>query len=76
MRKQGISRFLKIRSDALQRVLAFGSLVIMIIFFSIASENFLTIPNINGILLAATVNGVLALGVDGGLGSRHGNQSS
>ena len=62
MAKLGISRFTKIRSDAIQRVLAFGSLVIMIIFFSIASENFLTIPNINGILLATTVNGVLALG--------------
>jgi ribose transport system permease protein len=62
MAKVSLSRFTTIRSDAIQRVLAFGSLVLMVIFFSIASENFLTIPNVNGILLAATVNGVLALG--------------
>ena len=62
MAKVSLSRITTIRSDAIQRVLAFGSLVLMVIFFSIASENFLTIPNVNGILLAATVNGVLALG--------------
>lgn len=62
MKQTNLSRLTAIRSDAIQRVLAFGSLVLMIIVFSLASENFLTVPNINGILLATTVNGVLALG--------------
>jgi len=52
-----------IRSDAIQRVLAFGALILMFIVFSIASPNFRTFDNINGILIATAVNGVLALGV-------------
>jgi ribose transport system permease protein len=52
-----------VRSDAIQRLLAFGALIVMIIFFSLASPNFLTSGNIVGILLATAVVGVLALGV-------------
>src|SRR2546422_8626354 len=52
-----------VRSDALQRVLAFGALLALFIVFSIASPNFLQFDNVVGILLATTVNGVLALGV-------------
>lgn len=52
-----------IPSDAIQRVLAFGALIALIIVFSIASPNFLQFDNIVGILLATAVNGVLALGV-------------
>jgi ribose transport system permease protein len=51
------------RSDAIQRLLAFGALIVMIIVFSIASPNFLQFNNVIGILLATAVNGVLALGV-------------
>lgn len=51
------------RSDAAQRFLAFGALIILFIFFSAASPNFFQFDNIIGILLATGVNGVLALGV-------------
>jgi ribose transport system permease protein len=52
-----------VRSDALQRVLAFGALLALFIVFTVASPNFLQFDNIVGILLATSVNGVLALGV-------------
>ncbi len=52
-----------IRSDAIQRFLAFGGLIILIVVFSLASPFFLTPDNIGGILLATAVNGVLAIGV-------------
>lgn len=51
------------RSDAMQRVMAFGALIVLFIGFSIASPYFLTFDNIVGILLATAVNGILALGV-------------
>jgi ribose transport system permease protein len=50
-------------SDAIQRLLAFGALIVMILVFSVASPNFLQFNNVVGILLATAVNGVLALGV-------------
>jgi ribose transport system permease protein len=50
-------------SSAVQTLLAFGALIAMVVVFSIASSNFLQFDNIVGILLATTVNGVLALGV-------------
>ncbi len=52
-----------LRSDTLQRFLAFGGLIVLIVAFSLASPFFLTSDNIGGILLATAVNGVLALGV-------------
>jgi len=51
------------RSDAMQRVMAFGALIVLFIGFSIASPFFRTFENFVGILLATAVNGVLALGV-------------
>jgi ribose transport system permease protein len=51
------------RSDAIQRLLAFGALIVMIIVFSVASPNFLQFNNVIGILIATAINGVLALGV-------------
>ncbi len=51
-----------VRSDAIQRVLAFGALIVIVIFFSLASPNFLQFDNFVGILLATAVVGVLALG--------------
>ena len=50
-------------SDAIQRVLAFGALIALFVIFSLASPNFLQFDNMIGILLATSVNGVLALGV-------------
>lgn len=46
----------------LQQLLAFASLIIIFVYFSIASDKFLTIPNLTGILVASTVVGILALG--------------
>jgi ribose transport system permease protein len=50
------------QSDATQKLAAFGGLIVMFIFFSLASPNFLQFSNIVGILLATAVNGILALG--------------
>jgi len=51
-----------LRSAATQKILAFGGLIGLFVAFSLASPNFLTFDNVVGILLATTVNGVLALG--------------
>lgn len=51
------------RSDATQRLLAFAALIILFVFFSLASPAFLQFNNVVGILLATAVNGILALGV-------------
>ncbi|OAB31236.1 ribose ABC transporter permease [Paenibacillus macquariensis subsp. defensor] len=48
--------------SALEQFLAFGSLILLIIFFSIASSNFFHFSNLVGILLSTAVIGVLALG--------------
>ena len=52
-----------LRSDAMQRLLAFGALILLFVVFSILSPNFMQFDNMVGILLATAVNGVLALGV-------------
>ena len=52
-----------IRSGTLQKFIAFGGLILLFVAYSVASPFFLTSENIGGILLAASVNGVLALGV-------------
>ena len=46
----------------LQQSLAFATLVVLLIFFSFASNNFFTWSNISGILLSTAVIGILALG--------------
>jgi ribose transport system permease protein len=56
-------RLAVVRGDAMQRVLAFGALIVLFVVFSLASPNFLSFDNVVGILLATAVNGVLALGV-------------
>jgi ribose transport system permease protein len=63
MEAKTAKRTLQIRSDTLQRFLAFGGLIILFIVYSLASPYFLTSENVGGILLAAAVNGILALGV-------------
>ena len=52
-----------IRPDTIQRLLAFGGLIALIVVFSLASPFFLKPDNIGGIFLATAVNGILALGV-------------
>jgi ribose transport system permease protein len=47
---------------SLQQLLAFVSLLVILLFFSIASPYFFTPSNLVGILMAATVTGILALG--------------
>ncbi|WP_153730587.1 ABC transporter permease [Sporosarcina obsidiansis] len=58
-KKLGNSR---IPSGAIQQILAFASLIALIIFFSLASGSFLQYSNIIGILLSTAVIGILALG--------------
>jgi len=58
-----VRRFRLVRSGAVQRLLAFAALIVIMIVFSLLSPNFLQFDNIVGILLATSVNGVLALGV-------------
>ncbi|MFF7294078.1 ABC transporter permease [Microbacterium sp. NPDC008134] len=57
--KRDIGGFLK---RQVQQSLAFGTLVVLFIFFSVASPNFLTWNNVSGILLSTAVIGILALG--------------
>ena len=49
------------RSGAHHKLLAFGSLILLVAVFSIASPNFLQTNNIIAILQATSVNGVLAI---------------
>jgi len=51
------------RSDAVQRLLALGALLILIAFFAAASPHFLSWSNAQGIFLATSVTGILAMGV-------------
>ncbi|WP_207634117.1 ABC transporter permease [Halalkalibacter urbisdiaboli] len=54
--------FIPIKSGAIQQLLAFASLILLIAIFSLASPNFLQFSNIVGILLSTAVIGILALG--------------
>lgn len=49
------------QSGAHQKLLAFASLVVLLIGFSLASPNFMQMTNIIAILQATSVNGVLAI---------------
>ncbi|MFF2446636.1 ABC transporter permease [Neobacillus sp. NPDC058068] len=53
---------IKLKSNAIQQFLAFASLIVLVIFFSLASPNFFQFDNIIGILLSTSVIGILALG--------------
>ena len=54
---------LTMRGGAQQKLLAFASLIVLVVGFSLASPNFLQMSNIIAILQATSVNGVLAIGV-------------
>ncbi|WP_436022965.1 ABC transporter permease [Trinickia sp. LjRoot230] len=56
------TRFAKLfHSGARQKLLAFASLIVLIMFFSFASPQFLQADNMMSILQATAVNGVLAI---------------
>lgn len=57
----GLARSLR-RGDAIQRFMAFGALMVLIVYFSWASPYFFNFDNMNGILVATSVTGVLAIG--------------
>ncbi len=46
-----------------QKFLAFGALIVLLIFFSCASPYFMTFDNVVSIMLSTCVNGLLALGI-------------
>jgi ribose transport system permease protein len=48
--------------DKLQQFLAFASLIVIFLFFSVASSNFLNYDNVTAILFSTVVIGLLALG--------------
>ncbi|MGV8950942.1 MAG: ABC transporter permease [Cypionkella sp.] len=51
----------KSRAGMQQKLLAFASLIVLLVFFSLASDKFLATGNVIGILQATSVNGVLAV---------------
>lgn len=51
-----------IKTGATQKLLAFASLILLILVFSLSSSNFFQFDNIVAIILATAVTGVLALG--------------
>lgn len=53
----------RFKKGTFQQLLTFGSLFILIVFFSLASPNFFTFTNIISIILATCVTGMLAIGV-------------
>ncbi|MCX7024919.1 MAG: ABC transporter permease [Spirochaetes bacterium] len=53
----------KFGSSATQKLLAFGSLVVMLIIFSLATPNFFRVDNMISIMLSTAVAGVLGIGV-------------
>jgi ribose transport system permease protein len=59
--KSALSRI--IAAGTHQRVLAFASLIVLLIGFSVASPNFMQTSNMLAILQATSVNGVLAIAV-------------
>ena len=48
--------------DRLQQLLAFASLIVIFVFFSVASESFFSYGNVTNILFSTVVIGTLALG--------------
>ena len=51
-----------VKGESLQRFLALGALVLLLVFFSVISAPFRTTENYTSILVATAVNGVLAMG--------------
>src|SRR5918997_685148 len=58
---QPVARSAMLSQGTWQKLLAFASLIALMAVFSVASENFLQMDNLIGILQATAVNGVLAV---------------
>lgn len=63
MSDQTLEKKRKTSGDTIQRLAAFGALLILFVVFSLASPYFFTFDNVVGILIATAVNGLLAIGV-------------
>ncbi|PHV72132.1 ribose ABC transporter permease [Sporanaerobium hydrogeniformans] len=61
--QSGISLKNFINPARAQKFLAFGALILLLIFFSFASPYFMTFDNVVSIMLSTCVNGILALGI-------------
>lgn len=57
-----VRKIVLVKTGATQKLLAFASLILLVVFFSLSSENFFRFDNIIGIMLSTAVIGVLALG--------------
>lgn len=55
IKTEPITREKKTRSDAVQRLMAFGALLIIFIGFSFASPYFFTFRNVIGILISTEI---------------------
>lgn len=62
MSKTPISKLLR-SSGVGRKLMAFGSLIGLIVFFSLASPHFMQVSNVMSIMQATAVNGVLAIAV-------------
>ncbi|GAA0137702.1 ABC transporter permease [Paenibacillus sp. YSY-4.3] len=51
-----------LKAGAAQKILAFASLILLVVVFSLSSDNFFRFDNLIGIMLSTAVIGVLALG--------------
>lgn len=51
-----------LKAGATQKILAFASLIMLILVFSVSSSNFFRFDNLVGIMLSTAITGVLALG--------------
>jgi ribose transport system permease protein len=57
-----IQKPVSLKAGATQKLLAFASLILLVVFFSLSSGNFFRFDNLIGIMLSTAVIGVLALG--------------
>lgn len=62
MKLAEIQKPVSLKTGATQKLLAFASLILLVVFFSLSSENFFRFDNLIGIMLSTAVIGVLALG--------------
>jgi len=63
MENKGTNGKSLVRMGFTQKIMAFGSLIVLFVVFSLASPNFFKFSNIVSIVLSTAVNGVLAVGV-------------
>jgi ribose transport system permease protein len=62
MKLAELQKPVSLKTGATQKLLAFASLILLVVFFSLSSGNFFRFDNLIGIMLSTAVIGVLALG--------------